>query len=49
VELVGISENDRTGQSSRERAELRAVLTAERLIAGKGFAEKLDAYLDSLR
>jgi hypothetical protein len=46
--LVGISENSREGHVIRQQAEQRAIRAAEGVITGKGFAEKFDAYLDSL-
>jgi hypothetical protein len=46
--LAGISESSREGHVTRQQAEQRAIRAAEGLIAGKGFAEKFDAYLDSL-
>jgi hypothetical protein len=48
VGLVGINGNGREGHIDRRQAEQRAVRAAEGLIAGEGFAEKFDAYLDSL-
>jgi hypothetical protein len=46
--LVGISENGREGHLIQQQAEQRAIRAAEGVITGKGFAEKFDAYLDSL-
>jgi hypothetical protein len=46
--LIGISENGREGHLIQQQAEQRAIRAAEGVITGKGFAEKFDAYLDSL-
>jgi hypothetical protein len=48
TELAALSENGREGHLRRRDAEQRALRAVEGVIAGKGFAEKLDAYLDSL-
>jgi hypothetical protein len=48
TKLVGIGENDREGHLLRQQAEQRAIRAAEEAIAGEGFAEKFDAYLDSV-
>jgi hypothetical protein len=48
AEALSFSETDREGHLRREDARQRAVLRAERFIGGAGFAERFEAYLDSL-
>jgi hypothetical protein len=48
AEILAFTENDREGHLLQEGAQERAVQGAESYIMEGGFAEKFDAYLDSL-
>jgi hypothetical protein len=48
TEIGGLSETDREGHTIQREARERAILNVERVITEGTFAQKFDAYLDSL-